>query len=202
MRPVDAAADRFFRAYHVHCTTPGEDTLFNLLNALHSFHDKFQKDTGRDLFGSASFQALKALRNLFHHEGELPNRVKVIRVDNLPVITDLMVLCLIDRQTALDAIDRDLQKTKRQVLDRDDIVGALKWYGAVANVNPCVFNCAVDVFEAVQQTEVAPSSPEFCEFEESYEFEEENGYSHRVTGDIQCHAGNVNEVLGQLFGAT
>src|SRR5436305_14923307 len=82
MRPVDAAADRFFRAYHAHCTMPDEDTLFNLLNALHSFNDKLRKATRHDLFGSINFQALKALRNLLHHESELMNRVKVVRVDS------------------------------------------------------------------------------------------------------------------------
>jgi hypothetical protein len=149
MRPVDASADRFFRAYHAHCTTPGEDTLFNLLNALHSFHDKFQKSMGRNLYGSVNFQALKALRNLFHHQGELADWVKVVRIDNLTLMSDLMVLCLIDRQTALSAIDWDLQKTKSQPRVREDILGALKWYGEVVNINPCVFNCAVEVFEAV-----------------------------------------------------
>jgi hypothetical protein len=200
MRPVDAAADRFFRMYHVHCTEPNEDTLFNLLNALHSFHDKFRKATGRNLFESANFQALKALRNLFHHHDELLNRVKVVRVDkDMPLMSDLMVLCLIDRQMALDAVDKDLPKAKRQALGREDILGALKWYGVIANINPCVFNCAVEVFEAVCETGIAPSSPELHEFEASYRYEQEHGHPHRVTGDIQCHAGNVTEIVRQLF---
>src|SRR5438270_3927756 len=155
MRPVDAAADRFFRAYHAHCTAPGEDTLFNLLNALHSFHDKFQKATGRDLYGSVNFQALKALRNLFQHEDELASRIKVIPIDNLPLMSDLMVLCLTDRQTVLDAVDRDLNNRKRQGLGRDDILGAFKWYGAIANINPSIFNCAAEVFEAVRRAGIA-----------------------------------------------
>jgi hypothetical protein len=203
MRPVDAAADRFFRAYHTHCTKPGEDTLFNFLNALHSFHDKFQKATGGDLFGSFNFKALKALRNLFHHEAELLNRVKVVRVDNLPFTTDLGVLCLIDRRMALDAVDRDLVSKRaayRQAPDRDNVLSTFKWYGSIANIQPCVFNGAVDVFESVLQAQIAPSSPAFSEFAASYRYEEENGFPHRVTGDIHCLAADVNEVVRQLFG--
>lgn len=192
-----AEADRFFRAYHAHSTTPDEDTLFNLLNALHSFHDKFEKAAYHNLFGSSNFQALKALRNLFHHESELLHRAKIVRVDNLPLMTDLAVLCLIDRQIALEAIDRDLKTRSAQ---RDDILGAFKWYGSIANIQPCVFNGAVDVFEAVQQTHIAPSCPTFHEFAASYQYEEENGFSHRVTGDIHCRAADVNEVVRQLFG--
>jgi hypothetical protein len=196
MRPVDAAADRFFRAYHAHSTMPSEDTLFNLLNALHSFNDKFNRATDHNLFGSSNFRALKALRNLFHHEEELLHRVKVVRVDNLPLTTDLAILCLIDRQMALDAIDRDLKKHPMQ---RDDILGVFKWYGSIANIQPCIFNGAVDVFEAVQQAHIAPLFPAFHEFAASYRYEEENGFSHRVTGDVYCLAADVNEVIRRLF---
>jgi hypothetical protein len=200
MRPVGPAADRFFRAYYAHCTEPDEDTLFNLLNALHSFHDKFQKATGLNFFESAKFLALKALRNLFHHHDELLNRVKVVRIeDDIPLTTDLMVLCLVDRQTVLDAVDQDLRRAKRQALGRDDILGALKWYGGIANINPCVFNCAVEVFEAVWEARIVPSSPEFHEFEAAYKRDEEYGLSHWVTGDIQCRAGDVSEVVRQFF---
>jgi hypothetical protein len=38
-----AAAERYFRAYHRHCTRPDEDSLFDLLNALHSLNDKLSK---------------------------------------------------------------------------------------------------------------------------------------------------------------
>ena len=178
---------------------PDEDTLFNLLNALHSFNDKLRKATRHDLFGSINFQALKALRNLLHHESELMNRVKVVRVDSsTPLESDLMALCLIHRQTVLDALDRDLENTKQRQR-RDGILGAFKWCGPIANINPCVFNCAAEVFEAVRQTDITPTCPEFREFEASYQFEEEHGYPHRVTGDIRCLAGDASETVRQLF---
>ncbi|MBR1141490.1 MAG: hypothetical protein E6614_00130 [Bradyrhizobium sp.] len=49
---LTAAIDRFFRSYFSHCVTPDEDTLLNLLNALHGLNDKLQKDVGRNLFAS------------------------------------------------------------------------------------------------------------------------------------------------------
>ena len=70
-----AAANRFFRAYYRHSTVPDEDTLFDLLNALHSLNDKLGKFAGIDLRGSAFFTVLRKLRNLFHHEAELLHEV-------------------------------------------------------------------------------------------------------------------------------
>lgn len=86
MQTVNAAADRFFRTYARHCLEPDEDTLFAFLDALHSFNDKLRKAGKGDLFGSADFMALKALRNLFHHEMELLHEVKIIPVENVPLI--------------------------------------------------------------------------------------------------------------------
>jgi len=57
-----AAADRFFRAYYRHSTAPDEDTLFDLLNALHSLNDKLGKFAGTDLHGSAFFTVLRKLK--------------------------------------------------------------------------------------------------------------------------------------------
>ena len=51
----NAAIDRFFRSYLNHCVAPDEDTLLNLLNALHGLSDKLQKDVGQNLFGSGKF---------------------------------------------------------------------------------------------------------------------------------------------------
>src|SRR3984893_193291 len=81
-----------------HCVAPDEDTLINLLNALHGLSDKLQKDVGQNLFGSANFIALKALRNLFHHHTELIHEVKFIPVGELPpMATDLLVVCLVPK---------------------------------------------------------------------------------------------------------
>jgi len=194
VQTVNAAADRFFRTYARHCLEPDEDTLFAFLDALHSFNDKLRKVGKGDLFGSADFMALKALRNLFHHEMELLHEVKIIPIANLPVIAiDLMVICLVDRSL----VERALQREKAE--HRDAIKGAFKWYGTVVNIQPCVFNGSVDVFEAVQAAGLTPESEAYHEFESSYRSEDWNGHAHRVTGDISCLAGSVDAVFEQVF---
>lgn len=194
MQTVNAAADRFFRTYARHCLEPDEDTLFAFLDALHSFNDKLRKAGKGDLFGSADFMALKAIRNLFHHEMELLHEVKIIPIANLPVIaTDLIVVCLVDRRL----IERAVQREKAE--QHDAIRGAFKWYGTVVNIQPCVFNGSVDMFEAVQSAGLTPESEAYQEFESSYRSEELYGHAHRVTGDISCPAGSVDEVFEQIF---
>ncbi len=78
------AADRFFRGYHRHCMRPDEDSLFDLLNALHSLNDKLKKSGQGNLFSSASFAALRSLRNLFHHQAELLHDIKLVHSAGIP----------------------------------------------------------------------------------------------------------------------
>ena len=105
------AGERFFRLYHRHCVSPDDDTLFNLLNAIHSLNDKLHKATSDNFFDCHEFIMLKALRNLFHHEAELINEVRSISVANLPISTDLMFLCLVPSNLVFKSIDR-LDKKK------------------------------------------------------------------------------------------
>ncbi|MCK1683796.1 hypothetical protein IVA87_31490 [Bradyrhizobium sp. 147] len=196
LQTIDAAADRFFRAYARHCVEPDEDSLFNLLDALHSFNDKLRKAGKGSLFGSSNFMALKALRNLFHHETELLHEIKIIPTTRMPqIVTDLGVVCLVDGAVVNRTVSRE--KAEQQ----DAIRGAFKWYGKVVNIQPCVFNGAVDVFEAVASADLRPKSESYEDFEASYRFEEISGHAHRVTGDIFCAAGSVEEVLQAIFQA-
>lgn len=193
MISLSAAADRFFRLYSKHCMEPDEDTLFALLNALHSFNDKFRSANMGSLFDSTNFIALKALRNLFHHETELLHEIKIIPARDLPAITtDLVVVCLVERSL----VERAARHNKNE---QDRVMSAFKWYGSIANIQPSVFNVAVDVFEAIQPLDPTPSSSSYLDFEASYEFEETNGHAHRVTGDILSHACDVDEVLRLVF---
>ena len=194
MQTINSAADRLFRTYARHCLEPDEDSLFGFLDALHSFNDKLRKAGKGDLFGSADFMALKALRNLFHHEMELLHEVKIIPVAGLPpIVTDLAIVCLVDS----NVVERAVLREKNE--QRDAIRGAFKWYGTVVNIQPCVFNGSVDVFEAIQSACLTPESEAYQDFESSYRFEELNGHAHRVTGDISCVAGSVEAVLQEVF---
>lgn len=193
MDTLTAAADRFFRCYARHCLKPDADTLFAYLNALHSFNDKLNKSKKGSLFGSADFVALKSLRNLFHHEAELVHEVRFILTQDLtPVVAELGTACLVDRQLLERAIEREKK-------DRARIAGAFRWYGSVADIQPCVFNGAVDVYETVCSAQLEPASEDFAMFDQSYNFETENGHAHRVTGTISCLAADVNEVVRKAF---
>lgn len=192
------AADRFFRMYQAHSLSADTDTLFNLLNALHSLNDKLRKAYSRDFFSLKEFVALKALRNLFHHQDELLNEVRVLAVQDLPPLsTDLIYVCLVPRGLVENAISEI--EPKRMAEDEPLVREALKWYGNVVNLNPCIFNLAVHVYEIVNEINLPLSSNAYLSFQKSYEFEEHHGHAHFIAGDIACHAGDVETVLTTAF---
>lgn len=195
---TQSAAERFFRAYRIHCITPDLDSLFNLLNASHSLNDKMRKEYSSDFFSLKEFVAIKALRNLFHHQEELIHEIRIVATQNLvPITTDLLFLCLAPRLLVDKAID-GIEK-RRKTEDEPLVRNALKWYGNVVNINPCIFNFAVHVFERVTQLSIPLVSEGYYLMKQSYELEELHGYSHFVTGDIECHAGSINVVLQTIF---
>jgi hypothetical protein len=167
MDALTASADRYFRAYARHCLHPDEDTLFAMLNALHSFNDKLDRSKTGNLYGSAEFLALKSLRNLFHHETELLHEVRIIPAQDMPPISvELLTVCLVDRSL----VERALKREKGAQKER--IVGALRWYGSVADIQPCVFNGAVDVYEMCRMCGLRPSSEAYLQLDDSYQREE------------------------------
>jgi len=193
-----AAGERFFRLYSKHCVRPDVDTLFNLLNSIHSLNDKLNGATGKNFFDNSEFVALKALRNLFHHEIELINEIRLIPVNKLPAITtDLLFLCLVPSRLVVSSFEK-IEK-KRRVREENVIRNTLKWYNTVVNINPCIFNFAVHTYQKLMQLGLELRGAEYLDFQSSYEFEEENGYSHFVTGDIGCHAGSVEKLLEVAF---
>lgn len=169
-----------------------------MLNALHSLNDKLRREHNADFFSLKEFVALKALRNLFHHQDELLHEVRIVPADRLPPITtDLIFLCLLPRSLVESAIASI--EVKRRSTDEPLVREALKWYRNVVNINPCIFNFAVHVYEKMESLRIALSSEAYSSFRASYEFEERAGHSHFITGDIACHAGSVNAVLDIAF---
>lgn len=198
MKGVIAASERVFRLYNEHCINPSLDTLFNLLNAIHSLNDKLSKAKLDDFFDIPEFIALKALRNLFHHQDELVNELRIIHVQDLPPITtDLIYLCLVPTNLVEEAISNIPNKHRS---DEEVVIkSVLGWYGDVVNINPCIFNFIVKVYEYLVNRGVDLYGDEYLDFASSYEFEVKNGLSHYVTGVISCHAGSVEEVLKKTF---
>ena len=89
--------------------------------------------------------------------------------------------------------------SKRRAREEEIVRSTLKWYGNIVNINPCLFNFAVHTFEKLKELAVQIGGDEYAEFQARYEFEEEAGHSHFITGDIICHAGSVEEVLTVAF---
>lgn len=199
MSGTTAACERFFRLYYKHCVSPDRDTLFNYLNGVHSLNDKLNKSHQENFFEIEEFIALKALRNLFHHQEELLNELRIIPVQELPPITtDLLYLCLVPRalvETSINTIGARYREDQEKI-----IRSILGWYGEVVNINPCIFNFSVKVFEKICDLGLDVSGEEFEEFKASYVHENERGYSHFVTGEIRCHTGSVDEVLRVAYG--
>lgn len=198
LKPTEKAAERFFRQYYKHCTAPDQDTLFNFLNAAHSLNDKLLKSHDTGLFDIDEFAAIKALRNVFHHEGELINDVSILPANDLPpVSTDLVFLCLVPSKLIDQSIESIPQKYRAK--EEGTIRSVVHWYGEVANINPCIFNFAVKVYELVVSERIEVQGEDFKEIESSYNYEIENGFSHYVSGKIVCNVGDVKEVLRVAF---
>ncbi|MCA0254999.1 MAG: hypothetical protein LCH47_00165 [Proteobacteria bacterium] len=198
MKDLQAATDRLFRDYGRHCQAPNEDTLFHFLNSLHSFSDKLGRHRKGGLHSSKSFIGLKALRNLFHHEAELLNKISIITDFVQPVAVELMRVCLVDRSLIERAAAAEAKQAAKFKRKSGDVKGAFNWYEHIVDIEPAIYNVAVDAYEAIKEIDIAPWSDAFQMFEACYEDEEESGREHRVAGTISCHAGNVSELLRKM----
>ncbi len=198
MDNIKASSERFFRLYHKHCTTPDLDTLFNLFNSIHNLNDIFKKTFDDDFFDIDEFIALKALRNLYHHQENLKNEVRVLPIKQIPSISsDLLYACLVPTETvekSINFIDKKYRENEEAIIRK-----VFKWYGEVVNINPCIFNFSVKAYEKIKTTDLVLSDNDFIEFEQSYIFETDNGHSHYVSGDINCHASDVSKLLQSAF---
>lgn len=195
---AQASGERYFRLYRKHAVAPDMDTLFNFLNAMHSLNDRLRKATGRSFLDIEEFVALKALRNLFHHHEELLYEVKTFQAQDLPPIsTDLLFLCLTPAalvQVALAQVQPKHREYAAVAMSR-----TFRRYGEIVNINPCLFNLSVRIYERLKETSIELDDEAYVEFDASYRMEEEAGHSHIVTGHIHCHASSVDEILERVF---
>jgi hypothetical protein len=193
---VGWAAERFFRLYLAHCTAATQDTLFSLLEAGHSLNDRLKTGANLDFFDLPEFTALKCLRNYFHHQQELRHVVRVIPITNYPIVTDLAVLYLVPG----NIVDAAIKGTPARHLEavQEACRKVFHWYGSVVNINPSLFNFVVSAYERLNSAGVTLSGSAFKEFEASYRFEEENGFSHFVDGTLSTLAGSVSELLDDI----
>jgi hypothetical protein len=196
---VSAGSERFFRLYHAHCVSPDRDILFSLLEAGHSLNDRLRTGADLDFFDVPEFTALKCLRNYFHHHQELRHVVRVIPIAEYPIVTDLMVLCLVPRETVVAAIDQTTER--RQNESRQACQDVFHWYGSVVNINPALFNFVVSAYERLRGRGILLPGAAVEKFEENYRHEDENGFPHMVDGGLVTTAGSVSELLTTILSA-
>lgn len=193
---VAKASERLFRFYETHCVTPNEDTLFSLLEAVHSLHDKFQKAAKQDFHGINEFLALNCLRNYFHHQEEMMHEVTIIPIRDYPIITDLGVMCIVPRKIIDGAINSTMKKHQGDT--RKACEDVFHWYGAVVNINPSLFNLVVKIYQQLREVGVPFTGDAVTLFENSYDYEVKNGHSHFIDGRLSTHAGNIDELLSDI----
>jgi hypothetical protein len=184
------AIGRFFRSYHEYSTKPGDDTIFTLLNSLHSLNDRLRKQANSNFFDCDEFIALKALRNFFHHEAELPCRFTTVPLD--AGAADLLFMCL----TRSEYVSRACANPLVRAEDKLRIESVIRFYGPVADLNPCVFNCAVKVFEKIEALAIAPQNERaYEEFKACYENESQHGIPHLVEGALRVRIADIPALL-------
>lgn len=191
---VVAAVERYFRLYARHLSSPDLDSLLAMLESLHGLNDKLRSKVEIDLFGSDAFTALKALRNFFHHEEELFHRVRILPFARMRgAQSDLLFACLVEREL----VDRALSKV--QSTKSANAVGTMNWYGPIVDIQPCLYNAAVDVYEAIAPLDLGSLEPHLQMFRDSYERETGLGLPHKVSGRIITRAGDATAVLMEAF---
>lgn len=193
---ITPAINRLFRSYLEYTQDTSEDTLFLLLTALHSLDDRLKPVHGRLFFEIPEYVTLKALRNHFHHGGELNYvlRVKALGKNFLPV--DLLHACLISTVDCVAAIEGAKEKYRNGVLQA--FADTTKVYGEVADINPCIFNGIVKIYETLNNLGLAGENAAYEQFEIAYDLETKNGFSHYVTGGVQTHAANAHLVSKKM----
>ena len=189
---ITSAVDRLFRSYDAYTGNASEDTLFALLTALHSLDDRLETTKGRLFFEIPEYVALKALRNHFHHGGEVRYALRVKALAGELSHSDLLHACLIATADCTAAIEGAKDKYREGV--RQAFETTAMGYGTVADINPCIFNCVVKIYEKLQGLELAGDSDAFAEFSAQYAWETANGYSHYVSGTILTHPARVSNI--------
>lgn len=192
-RSVANAAARLFRAYEGHNRAPGPDTLFALLNAMHSLNDRLTKAELENFEDLEEFSALRTLRNFAHHQDEISANVCVIRS---PLVGDLAFLCLVRRDQVERAIETVNPKWRAEV--RADCDRRFHWYGEAVNINPCLFNFMVLAYERLIAAAVTIDAAAIEAFETSYRYETREGLPHLIDGRLAGPASEIEALLTTL----
>ena len=194
------AVDRFYRSYSKYLVNYDSDSLFILLNSLHSLGDKLKTDKNIDLLEIDEFITLKTIRNHIHHQTEMHNILTTVPVDKISNIqTDLIFMCLIYKTDIDDSIEAVQNKYKEST--KDIIYKTVQIYGNVVNISHLKFNIAANLMVILDKNNIEGKSKEYIENYESMMFDVNNGHSITVSGKIYTSVNNVGKIQDVLFNA-
>ncbi|NQE51879.1 hypothetical protein [Herbaspirillum rubrisubalbicans] len=195
------AIERFFRKLDIHAQENTLDSLFDLLNALHSMNDKMNGEYRANLFDIPEFLIMKALRNYYQHQDEVGSEIRFFHHDEAPIISSLMTMCLIERTSLRKAVEAEDIKGDRDA-KIEAMEKALSWYGAVVDINPCLFNLGVHVCMKVENLGIDDSLTDetFTEFYGGYVSDKNSGVNIFVDQGFSTSIGAMGKVLKDLFG--
>jgi len=196
MKNTKLEIERFFRKYTKHCISPDIDSLKDLLSSAYSLNDKMRKESEHNFFDCNEFITIKGLRNYYDHEAELYNETRILPIASVEGLyaDGSLFMCLVKLASVDNAI-----KNLRRSDDKEPMRQSLNYYGNVVDINPCLLNFAVKVYEKTKELNLDINTEEYLMLEDSYHQEEELGISHFVNGQICCHAGSVSELLEHAF---
>ena len=195
MKNTKLEVERFYRKYMKHCIAPDIDSLKDYLAAAYSLNEKLRKESKHNFFGCEEFITIKGLRNYYDHEAELYNETRIIPTIKTGLLIDgSMFMCLVSTISVESAI-----KNLRRKDDEASMRSSLNFYGEVVDINICLLNFAIRVYEKVLELNLDIQTSEFLELKASYDDEEENGLPHFISGEIYTHAGSMNHLIEKAF---
>ncbi len=187
------AVDRFYRSYSNYLRNYDNDSLFILLNSLHSLGDKLKTDNNIDLLTMDEFVTLKTIRNHLHHQADIHNISTSIPIEKIsPILIDLAFMCLLYTSDINDAIN-DVQKKYRNKT-KDIINNTVHFYGNVVNISHVIFNMAAKLMVVLEENGIAGKSDEYQRNYDCMMFDINNGHSITVSGKIYGHIGNIKKI--------
>ncbi len=191
------ALERLFRQYHRFCLTPSEDSLFILLNCLHSANDHLRKEHNRNFYAFQEYAGLIALRNLAHHEADAQEAFQVHPAASLPTVhLELGVVCLVPRNVVEQAVAGVGEKWREDTVRSCD--ASFNIWGEVVDIYPAIFNVMVRIFELCSELKPDMRSSQYGDFQATYERESRDRIDHHCRGAVSCLAGDVSQVLTDI----
>lgn len=195
------SVDRFYRSYSKYLECYDEDTLFILLNSLHSLNDRLKSDHSLDLLKIEEFIVLKAIRNYIHHQDEMKNKLSSFPASKIKLIqTDLMFMCLImksDLDSAIEGISKKFRESQKEIIER-----LVHYYGSIVNIGHVIFNMAAKLMVFLDKNGIKGESEDFMRNHECMTFDINNGHSITVSGRLYSHINNVRKIEKVLIEAT